>query len=164
MELFFEEEGSGTLLLECEPLARQVIETTLDCEGCPYETEAELLLTDNQGIKELNARFRNIDRATDVLSFPLLDFIEPGSFEWLETAVTCFNPETGALPLGNIVISKEKVLEQANAYGHTPKREFAFLIVHSVLHLLGYDHITGDQQILMEARQRAVLEKLEILR
>jgi len=164
MELFFEEEGSGTLPLNCEPLARQVIEATLDSEGCPYETEVELLLTDNQGVRELNARFRDIDRATDVLSFPMLDFTEPGSFDWLETAVTCFNPETGALPLGNIVISKEKVLEQANAYGHAPKREFAFLIVHSVLHLLGYDHITGDQRTLMEERQRTVLERLEILR
>jgi len=164
MELFFEDEGQSTLPLECETLAGQIIETVLDCEGCPYETEVEVLLTDNEGIRELNARFRNLNQATDVLSFPMTDFPVPGSFDWLKEADDCFNPETGSLLLGNIVISKDRVVSQAAEYGHALKREYAFLIVHSVLHLLGYDHMTGDERALMEHRQRIILEKLEILR
>jgi len=164
MELFFEEEGQAALPLKCEQVAEQIIEAVLDCEGCPYEAEAALLLTDDEGIRRLNVQFRSIDRATDVLSFPMIDFDDPGSFAWLEDADEYFNPETGRLLLGDIVISKEKVIAQAEEYGHALKREYAFLIVHSVLHLLGYDHMTSGEQEVMEDRQRAILEELAILR
>ena len=75
-----------------------------------------------------------------------------------------FNPESGELMLGDIVISKEKVLAQAEAYGHSPKREFAFLIAHSMLHLFGYDHMEEEERLVMEERQREIMEKVQILR
>ena len=126
MTLYFEEEGEIRLPISCEETARLAIETALDVLDCPYETEINLLLTTSEQIREMNREFRDIDRATDVLSFPMIDFPAPGNFEGLEERDDCFDPETGELTLGDIVISKEKVLEQAEAYGHTVLREFAF--------------------------------------
>lgn len=164
MSLYLEEEGCGRLAIDWRTIAREVVDEALDYEGCPYETELELLLTDNEGIRTLNREYRAIDKATDVLSFPMADFIVPSDFDFLESEERYFNPETGELVLGNIVISKEKVLSQAEEYGHSEKREYAFLIVHSVLHLLGYDHLTERERRPMEARQEAILERLHILR
>lgn len=164
MTLYFEEEGEIRLPIPCEETARLAIETALDVLGCPYETEVNLLLTTSEQIREMNREFRDIDRATDVLSFPMIDFPAPGNFEGLEERDDCFDPETGELTLGDIVISKEKVLEQAEAYGHSVLREFAFLIVHSVLHLTGYDHMEDEERACMEARQREIMEQADILR
>ena len=158
MTLYFEEEGELKLDLPCEELARTVIEAALDYEECPYEAEVNLLLTTNEEIQKMNAEFREIDRATDVLSFPMVDYEEPGEFEFLEEADEYFHPETGELMLGDIVISKEKVLSQSEEYGHSPRREYAFLIAHSMLHLMGYDHMEEEERLLMEERQRAILE------
>lgn len=164
MELFFEEEGEESLSLDYETIARNVIEETLDYIDCPYEVELNLLLTDNNGIRELNSRFRNIDKATDVLSFPMISFETIGDFEWLEKEEEHFDPETGALLLGDIVISKEKILSQAKEFGHTIKREYAFLIAHSMLHLFGYDHMDEEERKQMEEEQRVLLNRLGILR
>lgn len=112
----------------------------------------------------MNAEFREIDRATDVLSFPMVDYEEPGEFEFLEEADEYFHPETGELMLGDIVISKEKVLSQSEEYGHSPRREYAFLIAHSMLHLMGYDHMEEEERLCMEAKQRDILDRLNILR
>ena len=113
----------------------------------------------------MNREFRNIDRATDVLSFPMLEYEKPGDFSFLEEAENdCFNPDTGELLLGDIVISKDKVLEQAEAYGHSPRRELAFLTAHSMLHLMGYDHMEPEEAAEMERRQAEILEQLNILR
>ena len=135
MTLYFEEEGAVTLPLDCEKTGRVAVETALDILGCPYEAEVSLLLTTNEEIHRMNLEFRDVDRPTDVLSFPMIDFAVPGNFDGLEEREDCFDPETGELSLGDIVISKEKVLSQAEAYGHSVLREYAFLIVHSVLHL-----------------------------
>lgn len=164
MTLYFEEEGDLTLELPCEELAKTVMEAALDYEECPYEAEVNLLLTMNEEIREMNARFREIDRATDVLSFPMVDYNEPGNFEFLEEADEYFHPESGELMLGDIVISKEKVLSQAEEYGHSPKREYAFLIAHSMLHLMGYDHMEVEERVCMETRQNEILERLGITR
>ena len=118
----------------------------------------------NDEIHEMNRDFREIDRATDVLSFPMLEYEKPGDFSHFESSQDCFDPETGELLLGDIVISKEKVLAQAEEYGHSAKREYAFLIAHSVLHLSGYDHMEDDERIEMENLQREILNKLNILR
>ncbi len=163
MTLLFEEEGDLTLPLECESLAQKVIEATIDYVNCPYEAEVNLLLTMNDEIHEMNQNFRGIDRATDVLSFPMADYIEAGNFDFLEDAMDCFNPETGELMLGDIVISKEKVVSQAEEYGHSVEREYAFLIAHSMLHLFGYDHIEEEERILMEEKQKEILGQLQIL-
>ena len=164
MTLYFEEEGELKLDLPCEELARTVIEAALDYEECPYEAEVNLLLTTNEEIQKMNAEFREIDRATDVLSFPMVDYEEPGEFEFLEEADEYFHPETGELMLGDIVISKEKVLSQSEEYGHSPRREYAFLIAHSMLHLMGYDHMEVEERLCMEAKQRDILDRLNILR
>lgn len=164
MTLIFEEEGELRLDLPCEDLACKVIEAALDYEECPYEVEVNLLLTMNAEIQEMNQNFRQIDRATDVLSFPMIAYDEAGNFEFLEDAVDAFHPESGELILGDIVISKEKVIEQAEEYGHSIEREYAFLITHSMLHLFGYDHMEEAERIVMEAKQKEILEQLQILR
>jgi probable rRNA maturation factor len=164
MTLYFEEEGSLTLPLECEELAKKVIEAAIDYEDCPYETEVNLLLTMNEEIHQMNMEFREIDRPTDVLSFPMVDYNEPGQFDFLEDAFEYFHPESGELMLGDIVISKEKVVEQAAEYGHSIEREYAFLIAHSMLHLFGYDHMEDEERAVMESKQKEILERLQILR
>lgn len=151
--------------LDTEALAEKVIGAALDFEGCPYETEVHLLLTDNEAIRQLNREYRQIDRATDVLSFPMLEYESPSDFSVAEDEICdSFHPETGELILGDIIISMEKVVEQAEKYGHSQEREFAFLIAHSMLHLCGYDHMTPEEAKIMEDRQSSILESLQILR
>lgn len=164
MTLNFEEEGNLKLPLECEALAERTAQAALDFTGCPYEAEISLLLTTDDEIRQMNREFRDIDRTTDVLSFPMVDYEEAGNFDFLEERKDCFHPETGELLLGDIVISKDRVLSQAAEYGHSPEREFAFLITHSVLHLTGYDHMEEGERFLMEQMQRDILEKLGITR
>lgn len=164
MTVYFEEEGAFTLPVNAKEIAEEVVEGALDYIGCPYEAEVNLLLTMNEQIHEMNLEFREIDRPTDVLSFPMLDYEEAGNFDFLEDCAEAFDPESGELVLGDIVISKEKVLAQAEEYGHSPRREYAFLIAHSVLHLCGYDHMEEEERLVMEQKQREILEKLEILR
>lgn len=164
MTLYFEEEGELSLPLACNEIAKKVIETALDLTGCPYEAQVSLLLTMNAQIREMNMEFRGIDRATDVLSFPMLEYSVPGEFEFLEEREDCFDPESGELSLGDIVISKEKVLAQAKEYGHSVLREYAFLIVHSVLHLTGYDHMEEAERKEMEEKQDEIMKCLDILR
>ena len=102
----------------------------------------------------MNLEQRGIDRPTDVLSFPMIEYDAPGDFSVIdEETGDAFTPETGELMLGDIVISKEKVLSQAEEYGHSPKREYAFLIAHSMLHLFGYDHMEEEERAEMEAHQ-----------
>ena len=164
MTLFFEEEGSLSLPLDCEEIAKRVIEEAIEYVDCPYETEVNLLLTMNEEIHQMNKEFREIDRPTDVLSFPMVDYEEAGQFDFLEELDEYFHPESGELMLGDIVISKEKVIEQAKEYGHSIEREYAFLIAHSMLHLFGYDHMEEDERIEMEQKQSEILERLQILR
>ena len=165
MTLNFEEEVTVPFDFEYESLAREVISFTLDHENFQYESEDNLTLTDNDGIHEINKMYRQIDRPTDVLSFPMLSYEAAGDFSKLEDDYDDnFNPDTGEIMLGDIVISVDKVLEQAESYGHTPRREYAFLIVHSMLHLFGYDHMTPEEAAQMEAKQRQILEEMNITR
>ena len=164
MRIYLENEGELELGLQYLELAEEVAEAVLDYEQCPYESQVELLLTNNEEIQRINQEFREIDRPTDVLSFPMVDFEIPGDYEFLEEEDSCFDPETGELMLGNIVISKEKVVAQAEEYGHSVKREYAFLIAHSMLHLLGYDHMEEAERAVMEAKQREILAQLGIER
>ena len=157
--------SNGENSFPIEETVEQVATAVLDMEGCPYEIQLNVLLTDNDGIHAYNKEYRKIDRETDVLSFPNLDFDEPGDFEISEDReADYFDPDTGELLLGDIVISLDKVKEQAEKYGHGVRREYAFLIAHSMLHLLGYDHMTEDEAKDMETRQSAVLEHLNITR
>ncbi len=164
MNFYLEEEGSVSLPFDTEETARAVIEEALAFEGCPYEAEVNLLLTTDEEIHAMNREFRRIDAPTDVLSFPLLEYEAPGDFSGFEEKIDAFDPESGELMLGDIVISKDKVLKQAEEYGHSPRREFAFLIAHSMLHLFGYDHMEDAQRLVMEQKQREILERVGILR
>ena len=119
---------------------RRAINAALKYEKVEFEAEVSVTLTDNEGIHELNRDFRGIDRPTDVLSFPLFD----GDLS--ESDLTDENSEKRKVPLGDIVVSMEKALEQATEYDHSLERELAFLCVHSVLHLLGYDHERGEEE------------------
>lgn len=164
MTLFMEEEGRVKLLFDVKETAKLMIETVLAYENCPYEAQVELLLTTDEEIHAMNREHRGIDRATDVLSFPMLDLKTPGDLSGVENMPDAFDPESGELMLGDIVISKDKVIAQAEEYGHSVKREYAFLIAHSMLHLLGYDHMHEDERLLMEQRQREIMEKAGIPR
>ena len=159
MTISIEYEAEKKLDISWEEIIRQVVEGTLDYEGCPYETEVNVVLTDNEGIKEVNQEYRNVDGPTDVLSFPMLEYDSPSDFEGVEEQFAdCFNPETGELMLGDIMISVDKVTEQAEKYGHSKERELAFLTAHSMLHLCGYDHMEEEERLYMEQKQREILE------
>ena len=164
MRIYLENEEGPELDLNYTEIANLVTEGVLDYENCPYESQVELLLTNNDEIQRINNEFRGIDRPTDVLSFPMIEYESPADFSSLEEDDSNFDPETGELILGNIVISKEKVLAQAEEYGHSVKREFAFLIAHSMLHLLGYDHMVPEEAAVMEKKQEEALTALGITR
>lgn len=164
MTIILEQEYDRALGINYKEIADKVINYALDYEKCPYEAEISLTLTDNEGIHQINKEFRDIDRPTDVLSFPLVDYEVAGKFDFLEEMDECFNPETGELMLGDILISLDKVAEQAEEYGHSCIREYAFLIAHSMLHLMGYDHIEEEDAKIMEAKQTEILEALNITR
>lgn len=164
MTLEFEKEYDYTFPFDEEQLAITVINAVLDQEGCPYECEVSLVLSGEEEIRETNRQFRQIDRVTDVLSFPMQPFTQPADYDFLEEAEDAFHPETGELLLGDIMICIPRMLSQAEEYGHGVKREYAFLIAHSMLHLLGYDHMTPEEAAVMEQKQNQVLEELEIRR
>lgn len=165
MTINIEKETERELPFEYEAVIRAVIMETMNYEHCPYEAEINVILTDDNTIHEINNEQRGIDSPTDVLSFPLVDYEEPADFSRLEDCFEdYFNPETEELVLGDIVISVDKVLEQATSYGHSPKRELGFLVAHSMLHLFGYDHMEDAEREDMEKRQREILDKLGIVR
>ncbi len=146
-------------------LAQTVIEQSLDSEGFPYEAEVNLTLVDEKRIHEINLETRQIDAPTDVLSFPMIAYEFPEILTvWRISWMTGVNPDTQEVLLGDIVICVSRVYAQAKEYGHSVKREYAFLITHSMLHLMGYDHMVPEDAALMEAHQREILNTLQITR
>lgn len=165
MTLYMENETDARFPFPAEETARLVCEAALEAEGCPYEVQVNLVLTDDSGIREMNRDARGIDKATDVLSFPNVDFERAGDFDIQEDKeADYFDPDTGELILGDIMISVDKIREQAQSYGHSQRREFSFLIAHSMLHLCGYDHMEEEEAEEMERRQEEILAGLGILR
>ena len=144
MTIYYNYEAKQKLYIPWMNIISDVVTGTLEYMKFKKEAEVSVSVVDCEQIKELNRDFRNIDRVTDVLSFPIGDK----------------NPETGEIVLGDIVLCAEKVISQAQEFGHTRKRELAFLTCHSMLHLLGYDHIEEDDRIEMENLQRKILEKI----
>ncbi len=148
-----------------EEYAEYLLENVCNILECEYEAECSLVITTPDNIKDINRDFREIDSVTDVLSFPAIDFDYPCDYDIInEDDLSMFNPDTGELILGDMIICHDRVLHQAEEYGHSPKREFSFLIVHSLLHLFGYDHIEEEDRILMENMQRMIMDKLKVLR
>lgn len=138
-------------------LLRRCVRTALQAEGADKPCEVSVLITDDEGIRALNRTHRKKDVPTDVLSFPM-QALTPGEFSTDPSEV---NPETGRVPLGDIVLSAERVIAQAEEYGHSADRETAYLAVHSVLHLLGYDHQDeGDEKRRMRRREEVILQIL----
>lgn len=165
MSFYLEEEVEVKFDFDYRELAQKVVDFCLDYMEFPYEAEVNLTLTDDAGIHEINKEFRQIDRPTDVLSFPMLNYTIPGDFSFLDAEDSNdFNPDTGEAMLGDIVISVDKVFEQAENYGHSSEREYAFLITHSMLHLFGFDHMEAEEAKVMESKQKDILQKMNILR
>lgn len=165
MSFYLTKECEVSFPFDYRALAEQIISFCLEYENFPYEAEVNLTLTDNAGIHTINKEYRQIDRPTDVLSFPMLSYDAPGVFDFLQNeSDDDFNPDTGEAMLGDIIISVDKVAEQAESYGHSLQREYAFLIVHSMLHLFGYDHMVPEEASVMEQKQREILEAMNISR
>lgn len=165
MTIYLENETDAQFDFEPEETAVLVAEAVLEAEKCPYEAAVNILLTDNEGIRQFNRDFRETDAPTDVLSFPGIAYETPADFSGVEDhAADCFEPDTGELMLGDIIISVDRLREQAKAYGHSERREFAFLTAHSMFHLTGYDHMTEEEAAIMEEKQRNILQKLQITR
>ena len=149
---------------DVKELICKLTDKVTDIEGYPYETCVSLTVTHSEEIRECNRQYRDIDAVTDVLSFPALD-IENGAFDQIdEDDLSLFDPETGELMLGDIMINFDRVLSQAEEYGHSVLREFAFLVTHSLYHLCGYDHMDEESAHLMEEKQERVLNELGITR
>jgi probable rRNA maturation factor len=144
---------------------KYAIYSTLDYEKFAHPYEVSVVITDNPGIKSINYKFRKIDRVTDVLSFPLIDF-KNIDFDVPEKAflLEAINPETEEVMLGDIVISIEKALSQASEYNHSLTREIGFLTVHSVLHLLGYDHESDEDRLIMRNKEENILSVMKLAR
>lgn len=141
-------------------LIRRTIRTALAAEGMTLPCEVDVLLTDDEGIHRINLDMRNVDRPTDVLSFPEFD-LKPEELPAAEDA----DPGTGLIPLGDMVLSMERVAAQAEEYGHSRQRELAYLVTHSVLHLLGYDHLDeGEMKQQMRGREEAIMALLGLER
>lgn len=165
MTFYVENETEVNFPFEEEALVKKVAEAVLDAEGCPYETEVNVLITDNEGIRVYNREYRGIDKETDVLSFPNIPFESEADFSIVEgQEADFFQPDSGELILGDIILSADRIYSQAESYGHSVEREFAFLVAHSMLHLCGYDHESPSEAETMERKQNEILNGLGITR
>lgn len=165
MTSYVENETDVDFGFDIKEILDAVMAEALSLENCPYEAQVNLLITDDQGIQEFNRQYRQVDSPTDVLSFPMIAFEKEGDFSAAEEdEADYFDPESGELNLGDIIISADKVKEQAEKYGHSIKRELAFLIAHSMLHLCGYDHMEKEEAHVMEQKQEEILSILGITR
>ena len=152
INLVFQQGGLQRLVISAN--IRTCINAVLKAEGVTAKCEINVLVTDDAGIREINRTSRNIDSATDVLSFPMFE-LAPGELptDWTEYE----DPDTGLVPLGDMCISLERAIAQAKEFGHTTRREVGYLTIHSMLHLLGYDHMDeGAQKKQMRSREEAI--------
>ena len=162
MNIIIENEYSSEIEIDYEKIITNVVNEAIAFVKCPYECEVYVSIVDNNTIHKINYEHRSIDRPTDVLSFPMLEYKKPGDFSEIDNNSFNFNPDTGDLLLGDIIISYDKVIEQSNEYNHSLIRELGFLVAHSMLHLFGYDHIEDEERIEMEKKQNNILENLGI--
>ncbi|MDW8799809.1 rRNA maturation RNase YbeY [Clostridium sp. A1-XYC3] len=151
---------------DLENTTRNVIEHALKEEEVTIDYEVSVIFVDNNDIKDINKENRNIDKVTDVLSFPMLDYPNGKVFKeaYLDYKFTEIDLDEGSLVLGDIVLSLEKAEEQSIEFGHSFLREAAYLTVHSVLHLLGYDHMKEEEKVIMRKREEEILEKFSLIR
>jgi len=166
MTVTIEMESDIDLGFDYKKTIHDIIDAALTFESCPYEAEINIILTTNEEIALINRDYRDIHAPTDVLSFPMADFIAPGDFTYLanNNPNDYFNPESGELMLGDIIISVDKVVTQAEKFGHSKERELGFLVAHSILHLFGYDHQQPEETELMEIKQNDILDYVGLKR
>lgn len=165
MILTIEKEYDIDLGFSIEEVAKKVLEYAFSKFDIPYEYSATLITVNNDAIQEINNAQRGIDKATDVLSFPAIEFHKEGVLPDFEgQREIYFDPENDSLYMGDIILSLDKVREQSEEYGHSMYREFSFLLIHSCLHLMGFDHMVEDEEIKMFSLQKEILEELEISR
>ena len=160
-KIYFSREKTGLGCLNARVFISRAVRAALDVEGITEPCEVSVLLTDDEGIHALNKQFRQVDRATDVLSFPANNFV-PGAFD---PAIAERNPKTGRIMLGDMALSIEHARAQGEEFGHGTKREIQYLTAHSMLHLLGYDHMDeGEQKRQMREREKDIMARLEGVR
>ena len=164
MTIQIDYEAERKLDIDYETLASKVAEHILETEHCPYDVCVTLVITDNEEIKRVNTEFRSIGAPTDVLSFPMIPFEKPADYSVIDEKDEYFDLDTDELLLGDVMISVDRVYSQAQEYGHSIEREFSFLFAHSMLHLLGYDHMTPEEAAVMEKKQAKALDDLGITR
>ena len=165
MTLEIENEYGNSNDYDYEALFTKVVNAACDYVNCPYEVSVNILLTNDDEIHSINLSERSIDKPTDVLSFPMLDYNTPGDFDFIsDEDIYYFDPDSGELLLGDIVISLDTAKRQAEEYGHSFTRELAFLCAHSMLHLFGYDHMIDEERVEMERMQKEILEGINITR
>lgn len=165
MIVYFEDEAGIPFDFDMEEQLDKVVSFVRDHVKCPYDIEISVTMVDRPSIREMNAQFREMDRPTDVLSFPMMEYDRPLDFEGeaFKNSIS-LSPDTEELILGDIVLCSEVMKEQAAEYGHSELREFSFLVVHSMLHLFGYDHIEERDRMEMEKEQKAIMGLLGISR
>lgn len=149
---------------DTQELTLRLLNDVCDSEQCPYETCINVYVTHSDTVRVYNRDYRDNDSTTDVISFPALDISAGGFEEAVENSDSPFDPESGELILGDIVINADRVYSQAEEYGHSVLREFAFLCAHSLYHLCGYDHMTPEEAGIMERKQEDTLNRLGITR
>lgn len=173
MTIYFENQIDYTFEFDYKKIADDVINKTLLHEHFMYDVEVSITLVNEDDIKEINSDYRNINKVTDVLSFPMIEYDSSLSkvsnrtedmYDFIKDKVDVFNRDTREVILGDIVLCVPVIIRQASEYNHSILREYAFLIVHSMLHLLGFDHIEDDERAVMENEQKLILESLDITR
>lgn len=158
MSVYIENEYKDEIPKRFYEVVEEIVEAALDFLKCPYECEVNVIFTDNSGIQEINKEYRDIDAPTDVLSFPLIDYENPGDFFAIEDRLIEYvNQDTDELMFGDIILNVDRIHSQAEEFGHSVIRELAFLTAHSMLHLGGYDHIDEAMRIDMEKCQDIIL-------
>jgi len=152
--------GGGELRLsDCRDVVKRAVNETLRSEAVDIVCVINVLVTNDKGILKYNREFRNIDSKTDVLSFPMQEFKHAGFCGCIDLEI---DEDTGFLPLGDIVVSSESVIKQAPLYENTVMQEMAYLLIHSTLHLLGYDHANKADELIMHKKNKAIMQEMEL--
>lgn len=173
MTIYYDNQTYYEFDFDYKKVANDVINKTLLHEQFKYDVEVSITFVDEESIRKINKEYRDIDNSTDVLSFPMIEYDSDYSrisdrkeemYDFLIDVIDIKNPDTDEIILGDIVLCIPVIINQAKEYNHSILREYAFLIVHSMLHLLGFDHIEEDERIIMENKQNQILESLSITR
>lgn len=165
MSFYADNEYEKEFPFDIEETIENVINACVRMVSCPYEVSVNILITDDENIRRYNKEYRNIDKETDVLSFPAVDYEKPADLSIAEkNRYSYFDADTDELILGDIILNGDRVFKQAQEYDHSVLREFSFLIAHSMLHLFGYDHMEKEDEKEMFLLQDKIMDELNILR